>query len=66
MINMIEPNTRPADMDEFIKDYMVFDARLCHGREFDTSESISLYACFISNEATKKEQRTPRQREMIQ
>ena len=50
---MIEQKTRPEDMEEFIKDYMVFDG-LCCKRGLDTMESISLYACFISNESTKQ------------
>ena len=46
-------NSRKADrlfnMKEFVKDFMIFDD-LCNERGLDTSESIALYNCFITNE----------------
>lgn len=43
-------NTMELIMDEFIEDYNIFDG-LCHRRGMNTAEAISLYACFLADEA---------------
>lgn len=40
---------RLFNMTKFIEDFSMFD-RLCNDLGFDTSESIALYNCFITNE----------------